>query len=248
MANIFDRMSDVFSGEQADAYVAILNQMGSGNPFKNTKSIALINESPTAASGTTQSSSKPKLAEDKRRLLPVLIGAGILVVVMVNLFWVANEMRLTKKLKLDRGDGEGEVPVIKPADEETQRYLDTIRKHFDEDASKTDAEDMSLEGGSSGESDDDATQATGNNRQSLIELREAMQEIDSLSQANPELSLPAPPSESFDDEYLESDNASSVAPFDEPKAEKQDKEARKEAYMKYLDIVSSSSFDVDLRN
>lgn len=252
IANIYERMTDVFAGDEADSYVALLNGMGTGNPFRKTNSIALINEVPIAISGNGQSGSRPKIAESKARLLPVIIGSSMLLFVIAGLFWVRQQIRRAQKeLELDNGEGQDEIPVTKPTNKETQKYLETIKKQYREDASNTELEDVSLEGGDDNEGNEEATQST-DNRQSLIELQEALNDINSLSQSHPEyentLSIPAPPSQEFDDEELDaaSTGTGSVAPFDEPKTEK---EPRKELYMKYLDIVSDNSFDDDdLRN
>jgi hypothetical protein len=182
---MFERIREAFEGEEAANYISLLSQM---NPDQNalhaTTSIELVNHEPDLASDNGQSGgSRPSPVSNKKSvMIPFLAGIGFLVLVIIGLMWVrkrrssrAIEFDSADQLRLDEEDhsltsaaNEAEKGAngsssfsTRPygVDEETLRYLHTIReKYKEEDDSKsskasTELEEVSL--------DDDCTEDAG---------------------------------------------------------------------------------------
>lgn len=252
MGNLFDRMHDAFSYKSTTNYISILNEMGQGNPFRNTISVTLINETPvTVKDSGSEGSDDASFTSDTPKFLSVIISSGVLVLVIVGLVWACRRNRESKgqsvnpkQLETNEGD---DVSALKglPSnsknlgmDTNTIGYLQTIRNRYKDDGgSRTDREELSLDGGDD-INDDDQTEAT-DNRQTLAELRDAINELDSFASPVQE-SYPGPPSvgEPCDEEtQLKSQSTQSTVDRNEQKNNE---------YMDYLDLQASFE-EEDLR-
>jgi hypothetical protein len=173
MQTMFDRLTDSFSGARARNYALLLNGMGSENPLRNVRSIALVNETPVEATDEEDSifHAQTKVQNKSRFFASVVVG-----IVLVSLFTLLmrvvvrrrkqiNEVQLHQRLQLDD---------VGRQDMKATVYLDSIRRQYrDDDESKTEI--------FNGEEDeDDAMTQSTDNRQALTELREAMSALESV--------------------------------------------------------------------
>jgi cbb3-type cytochrome oxidase subunit 3 len=240
MTNLFDRMNDAFSGLGVPEYISILNDMGLGNPFRNTRSIALINETPISVQGSGNSGAGNGLTMDSNdpKFLSLIIGVGVLVLVIGGLFWMYQQRRRSSmddvhRMELDDVEDQDITTMKKNAfsskalhtDANTSGYLGTIRSHYrDDSGSKTDLEDASHDP----QDDDEMTEAM-DNRQTPEEFQETI--LNSLS-------YPAPPSDDGSEDGSE-----------EEKTETPTKSSNnlQSEYMNYLDMATSFE-EEDLRS
>lgn len=248
MTNLFDRMNDAFSGARVPEYISILNSMGMYNPFKNTRAIALINETPVSLKGTENSGGGDgsSLDDNDSKFWSIVIGAAVLVLVIVGLLWVYHQRQREKadaihRMELDDVEDQDIASLKRRAfstkalrtDANTSGYLDSIRNRYkDGSDSKTDLDDASHddEGMNSPQDDDEMTEAT-DNRQTPAEFHEKIMNS---------LSYPAPPSDG--DENIDGEG------IKEPGMQSQSPKKLQSEYLNYLDMDGTSFDEEDLRS
>lgn len=262
MSNLFDRMQDAFSGQRATEYIALLNDMGLGNPFRNAVSVVLVHDVPANMKDPQSDENDGSSFKDNTaQFLSVVIGSSVLVLVTLGLIWACrqsrrsrdepiNQMSLDDVEQQDLDDLKRQAfnnPKSRGANEaNTRAYIQTIRNRYSDDgASKTDREDVSLDGDDD-EDDNEHTEATGN-RQRLAELREAMHLLDSFSASGIEKSeqnYPSPPS---DGNISDEDTGRVSNDKNEQNTGATGNVQSKNEYMDYLDFQSSYDEEEDLR-
>lgn len=260
MSNLFDRMKDAFSGEPASEYVAMLNEMGLGNPFRNTRSVLLVNDVPVTMPDTeSEGNDGSSFKDNNAQFLSVVICSAVLVLVIFGLIWACRQRRRSRdaannQMILDDVEQQRAADLKKQAslntksrganEANTRAYIQTIRNRYSDDgASKTDREDVSCD-----EDDDDDNEHTEStsNRQTLAELREAMHLLDALSASGIGESEPAYPSPPSDGNNSDEENEGNI---NDKKRQQGStgKAQKKNEYMEYLDFQSSYDEDEDLR-
>jgi len=252
MTNLFDRMNDAFSGYRARQYISILNGMGTGNPFKNTRSISLINETPASAmgSGNSGGTKESPTTNNTPKLVSIIVGAGVLALVIAGLVWVCRKSRQydadeLKRMALDDDQlvvFNSKEPSLSKAEANAIGYLQRIRNRYRDDAGSktTDMEEVSLDDhygttlvdhgmvgvrvGTKNEEADKQNTTTG--------IQDAIHEMNALSST--EESYPAPPSD-----CSESDD-------EDKKSTAANGQTKKADYLDYLDLKDSFE-EEDLR-
>jgi hypothetical protein len=134
---LIDRVREAFEQDVAiQNYIFDLNQMSETNPFSETVSISLVdnveggNINNGAVSGgpikppkVSDTSTKP---EKSSMLITLLAGIGSFVVVTVGVLWARNKGYLRRDDHLEKSAGD----LI---DEETEQYIDSVRKRYKDD-------------------------------------------------------------------------------------------------------------------
>lgn len=261
MTNLFDRMSEAFSDENAIDYINILALMGEGNPFKNTISVSLVNDTPTSAEtpqAESTDNSRNSRNSKSRLLLYLLCGASLILVILAY-SWIHQAVRGKKDLEHqqlapdpadqanDKNKGIASKRMVKPfgTPSDAQRYINSIRRRYSSDeGSATDLEDISLD-----PEDRFAEVPVRDNRKVMEELRTAMRTLENLSQSRSDKIQNGTSSNPVISNVNGNEDNNETKPFDEgPEgfsiAEKNDSQ-----YLEYLDMDSTGSFDgEDLRN
>lgn len=253
MRNLFDRMDDAFSGEASRQFVSILNEMGSGNPFRNTRSVALINDTPVSATGTGSSgggSERSPVTSSLPKLISIILGAGVLALVVAGLVWVCRKVRGNNAEHVANAgdDKRRELNVKKQPENLTSEsrtigYLQKIRNRYrDDGGSKTDLEEVSLDdygtvGVDHGMLSIEKLQPTiaAQNQERATELRVPVHRVDFMS----DLPYPAPPS---DDGVGDDDDNDTITENQQLGS----RNSSDDGYLSYLDMKTSFE-EEDLR-
>jgi len=217
MQTMFDRLTEAFSGTLVREYALLLKDMGSENPFRDVRSIALITTSPGEAKEATNSTKDDDALVKNKARLYTLIFLGVMMVSIIGMlsYLVHRRHKLIK-----------EVRRLQLEDDEKRNvnatsYLDSIREQY------RDEDDVTTDVFNTDDDDDDAmTQAT-DNRQTLGELRDAMNALELLV--------------SHDTESLQGTHHEAPSSVDQANSPSANVE-----YMNYLDLQASFE-EEDLR-
>ena len=135
---LIDRVRETFERDAAiQNYIFDLNQMSETNPFSETTSISLVDNveggnvnkdgavsgGPIKPPKVSNTGTKP---EKKTMLVTLLTGIGAFVVVIAGVLWARNKGYLHRESHLEESEGD-------MTDEETEQYIDSVRKRYKDD-------------------------------------------------------------------------------------------------------------------